>query len=148
MFLQPRRCFMVYLLCGGVGESCNWWGRAVTPTTRVRRWRIAEWPLDIGVSCEISRVSSLTNKQSRTNSGSSIRTRGVDVGLRWHLPLNTCKSYDGAVTWRVWAAINKACLHPSSGFEQSPQRLFWRRIQPGNLDNCKTGGRGHHSRGI
>ena len=125
-----------------------WCGRAVTPTTRVRRWRIAEWPLDIGVSCEISRVSSLTNKQSRTNSGSSIRTRGVDVGLRWHLPLNTCKSYDGAVTWRVWAAINKACLHPSSGFEQSPQRLFWRRIQPGNLDNCKTGGRGHHSRGI
>jgi len=31
-------------------------GRAVTATTRVHRRRIVERPLDIGVSCEISRA--------------------------------------------------------------------------------------------
>ena len=42
---------------------------------RVHGRRIVGWPLDIEVSCEISRELSLTNKQSRTNSGDSTRTR-------------------------------------------------------------------------
>ena len=49
-------------------------------TQRIHRWRIVERPLDIEVSCEISRSFPMS-KQSRTNSGLS--TRVQEVG-GWH----------------------------------------------------------------
>ena len=74
---QLPMCVFVYISVCVCVCVC---GRAVTATNRVRRWRIVERPPDMGASCEISGATALVNKQSRTNSGSSIRTWGWPPG--------------------------------------------------------------------
>ena len=80
------------------GRTINTWGRAVTATTRVHRWRIVERPLDIKVSCEMSRFSQ-TNKQ--TNSDGSTRTRMQLSGGACCCHEKSSFVFDSIVTWRV-----------------------------------------------
>lgn len=64
-------------------HGCVWahvyWVQSCTATTRVHRWRIVVWPLDIEVSCEISGFTWWINIRRP----SAARLRRVQCEFRW-----------------------------------------------------------------
>jgi len=111
-FLQGHKKF-VTMLCGEA-VLVWWWCTAIT---RVYRWRIVERPLNIEVSCEISRQAWWISSRGPT----AAELTGCGMGRGWHPSYNkSCRQGEYRPPLKyAWGpcCLASRCLHQRLGLQ-------------------------------